>query len=276
MLFNKLNSSKKKCLNKICTYKINYSGGSSSTNRKITKNEFLDYFIDHTNEMILNNEHIHNLNVTNKIKIDINFNDENIKSELKIDNNILIIKESLLNLLFNIGNVQFRNFVFFLNDLSIKKKIDDIFIIYIEKDENNEINKINKNKTKENINENNNFEYKGKELDEEDESDEEDTEDNINEIFFFKTNFFENINFCNILIYNNEIYFKDPMNEIINEHIINKDIINEDISYEIYIGNIYERLEYLNSIYKLDLKFAKDQDISKLQTQVELFLLSKL
>ncbi len=255
MLFNKLNSSKKKCLNKICTYKINYSGGSSSTNRKITKNEFLDYFIDHTNEMILNNEHIHNLNVTNKIKIDINFNDENIKSELKIDNNILIIKESLLNLLFNIGNVQFRNFVFFLNDLSIKKKIDDIFIIYIEKDENNEINKINKNKTKENINENNNFEYKGKELDEEDESDEEDTKrpefSFEDDFYFFKINFFQNINFCNILIYNNEIYFKDSEEVITNE----------------YIENINDRLEYINSIYNLELEIdVKEEDPSDLKT----------
>jgi hypothetical protein len=264
MLFNKLNSSKKKCLNKIYSYKINYSGGStykdivmgtnnassnnsnnSSTNTKIDIDEFI-YDFNHFYTNVMNNnkifldgdiKDINNLNVTNEIKIDINYNNWNLESDLRIVNNILIIKDSLLKELNN-KEVPFYNFAQFLNDLYIKN-IDHIFIIYIAKDENNEINEINKNE--ENIDENKNLDSKVEDDDQKETKKNEFSEGGIDDIT--TNNLFENIDFCNILIYNNEIHIKN--------FNLDKTESNED-----YIKEIIKRLEDLN----LDLKLAKSNE----------------
>jgi len=171
MLFNVLINSKKKCVNKINTFKINYSGGSSSISTLPNIiNELRDFTEDNMNTNIKDfNEKIYIRifdNVDEPYIVKDNYNlhiPENyieetdllndIKSKIG-DIHIIFVKDSQenplteneeANVLLNFNNMNFgsvliyRNKVFFKNYLNINKEIEDYIITEIKKI-NNKIN----------------------------------------------------------------------------------------------------------------------------------------
>ena len=114
MLFNVLINSKKKCVNKINTFKINYSGGSSSIST-------LPNIINELRDFTQNNMNTNIKDFNEKIYIRIFDNVD--EAYIVKDNYNLHIPEKYIN-------NNYTDYTDLLND--IKSKIGDIHIIFVE------------------------------------------------------------------------------------------------------------------------------------------------